>query len=375
MDARAVDALLAFAVERGASDVHIVHGTPPAYRVDGEIYRLDELPGSERLAAAFPDLNGPLDARDTEAAARVMLAAAGISYDEFAERKSADFAYHIGTGDRFRVNAYFNNGAPALACRVLPARIPSMQELFGMLPGVVPTIERFAQLPYGMVLVTGPTGSGKSTTLASMVDYINRRYRKHIVTLEDPIEYTYPHGKSIVNQRELGRDVISFADGLRAALREDPDVILVGEMRDLETVEIALHAAKTGHLVLSTLHTGSAAETVERIVSMFPPGQQATARLDLADALQGVITQQLVRKKDGGRVPAMEVLVVTPAVRNLIREGKPHQIPTAIQTGRDEGMVLMDKSLSELIRLGVVAEEDAWEKVVDKKRLAEYTKS
>jgi twitching motility protein PilT len=242
-----------------------------------------------------------------------------------------------------------------------------------MLPVAVNTMCRFARLPHGLILVTGPTGSGKSTTLATIVDHINQIYRKHIITMEDPIEYVHQHNKSVINQREIGRDVLSFPDGLRAALREDPDVILIGEMRDLETVEIALQAAKTGHLVLSTLHTGSAAETIERIISMFPGERQAVARLDLADALQGVISQQLVRGKNGGRVPVMEILVLTPAVRNLIREGKSHHILTAIQTGGSEGMIIMEKSLSELIRAGLVDEEVVREKVLNQKLLAEYT--
>jgi twitching motility protein PilT len=247
-----------------------------------------------------------------------------------------------------------------------------MEDLFGDLPGVADTLRRLASLPYGLVLVTGPTGAGKSTTLAAMVGHINRRFRKHVITMEDPVEYVHPHGRCLVNQREVGRDALSFADGLRAALRQDPDVILVGEMRDLETVEIALHAAKTGHLVLSTLHTSSAAETVERVVGMFPEGKQQVARLDLAHALQGVVAQQLVRRKGGGQVAAVEILVATPAVRNLIREGKAHQLATVIQTNRDEGMVLMAKSLSDLIRRGLVSEESAEEKVAERRLLGQY---
>jgi len=369
----AVNALLAFALERGASDVHIAAGAPPVFRVDGELYGLLELEGGEGLAAAWPEVGGPLP---PEAAAGLVAAllerGAGASLRDLGERKNIDFAYQLPGGARFRVNAYFDRVSPAAACRALPDRVPEIDEFFGDLPGVADTLKRLASLPYGLVLVTGPTGSGKSTTLAAMVGYINRRFRKHVITMEDPVEYVHAHGRCLINQREVGRDVRSFADGLRAALREDPDVILVGEMRDLETVEIALHAAKTGHLVLSTLHTSSAAETVERVVSMFPEGKQQVARLDLADALQGVVAQQLVRRKGGGRVPAVEILVATPAVRNLIREGKAHQIATVIQTSRDEGMILMAKSLSDLIRRGLVSEESAEEKMGDRRLLGQY---
>lgn len=368
-----VDDLLAFALERGASDVHIAAGVPPVFRVDGELCGLHELGGWEEIAAVQPEVCGPLP---PEAAAGMVACllerGAGASLRDLGERKNIDFAYQLPGGARFRVNAYFDRVSPAAACRALPDRVPGIDELFSDLPGVPGTLERLASLPYGLVLVTGPTGSGKSTTLAAMVGYINCRFRKHVITMEDPVEYVHSHGRCLINQREVGRDVLSFADGLRAALREDPDVILVGEMRDLETVEIALHAAKTGHLVLSTLHTSSAAETVERVVGMFPEGKQQIARLDLADTLQGVVAQQLVRRKGGGRVPAVEILVATPAVRNLIREGKAHQIATVIQTGRDEGMVLMARSLSDLIRRGLVSEESAEEKMGDRRLLGQY---
>lgn len=368
-----VDALLAFALEHKASDVHIAANAPPFFRVDGELYGLHELEGGGRLVATWPDVGKPLSPETASGLVAALLErGAGATLQDLGERKNIDFAYQLPSGARFRVNAYFDRVSPAAACRALPDRVPEIDELFGDLPGVTDTLKRLASLPYGLVLVTGPTGSGKSTTLAAMVGYVNCRFRKHVITMEDPVEYVHSHGKCLINQREVGRDVLSFADGLRAALREDPDVILVGEMRDLETVEIALHAAKTGHLVLSTLHTSSAAETVERVVSMFPEGKQQAARLDLADALQGVVAQQLVRRKGGGQIPAVEILVATPAVRNLIREGKAHQIATVIQTSRDEGMILMAKSLSDLIRRGLVSEESAEEKVAEKRLLGQY---
>jgi len=221
--------------------------------------------------------------------------------------------------------------------------------------------------------VTGPTGSGKSTTLAAMVDHVNRTSERHVITLEDPIEYLHRHGRGVVNQREVGEDVESFAEGLRAALREDPDVILVGEMRDLETIATAITAAETGHLVLSTLHTNTAAETVERVVDVFLPHQQQQVRVQLAGVLQGVLSQQLLPRKDGrGRVCAVEVLVATHAVRSLIREGKTHQIPSAIQTGASEGMVPMDRALADLVLAGLVSREDAEERAVDPKLFARY---
>ena len=257
-----------------------------------------------------------------------------------------DLAYSIPGKARFRVNAYFQRAAISAALRLIPHEMPKLGTL-----GVPPVLEEFTKKPRGFVLVTGPTGSGKSTTLAAMIDLINDTRHEHILTIEDPIEFLHRHKKCIVNQRELGADSQSFALGLKAALRQDPDVILVGEMRDLETISTALTAAETGHLVFATLHTQDTAQTVDRIVDVFPPDQQQQVRVQLSISLQGIVTQQLLPKADGqGRVVATEVLVPTPGVRNLIREGKTHQIYSALQTGGQHGMQTMDSSLSQLVR-------------------------
>jgi twitching motility protein PilT len=254
-----------------------------------------------------------------------------------------------------RVNAYLQRGAVSAAFRVIPSTIQSLEAL-----GMPSVIHDLASLPRGMVLVTGPTGSGKSTTLAAVIDHINSTREDHILTIEDPIEFLHSHKRCLVNQRELGSDATSFSEGLRAALREDPDVILVGEMRDLETISTALTAAETGHLVLATLHTQDAPQTVDRIIDVFPPHQQQHVRVMLSVALQGVVAQQLLPTADGaGRVPAVEVLVPTPAVRNLIREGKTHQIYSAIQTGAEYGMQTMDAALAELVRSGRITRDVA----------------
>ena len=256
---------------------------------------------------------------------------------------------------RFRVNAFRQRGSIAIAIRIIPERVPSLQEL--KLPDIV---RELARKPRGLVLVTGPTGSGKSTTMAAMIDLINSERACNILTLEDPIEYLHRHRKSIINQREIGADSRTFANALRAALREDPDVILVGEMRDMETISIAVRAAETGHLVLATLHTSDAAQTVDRIIDVFPPYQHQQVRTQLSLALQGIVSQQLLPRRDGqGRIVAVETLVTTPAVRNLIREGKSHQILSVIQTGAKFGMLAMDTALRDLCRAGLIAEDEA----------------
>jgi len=274
--------------------------------------------------------------------------------DEYRENGEADFSYAIHGLGRFRVNAYRQRGTSALAVRTIPFRIMSLHEL--SLPDV---LTHFCEKPHGLVVVTGPTGSGKSTTLAALVDLINEKYDRHIITLEDPIEFLHRHKRSVVNQREIGSDTDSFAHGLRSALRQDPNVILLGEMRDLETIRICLQAAETGHLVFATLHTNDASSTIDRIIDVFPPEQQQQVKVQLGSTLQGVVAQRLLPRRDRpGRVAALEILIVTPAVRNLIREGKTHQILSVIQTGGKLGMRTMDASVKELFDRGLIGQEE-----------------
>jgi twitching motility protein PilT len=327
------------AVERGASDLHLTVGLPPVLRVDGALEPAGDVP--------------PLAPEDTEAAARAALPPA--AYERFRADGETDAAWQAGETARFRVHAFRRDGHAALALRRIPARPPSVEEL-----GLPPAVVEFSRLRGGLVLATGPAGCGKTTTLAALIDRINRDEARHIVTLEDPVEYVHPHRRSMVNQRQVGRDTRSFDRGLRAALREDPDVILVGEMRDRETVGIALTAAETGHLVLATLHTGDAAQAVDRVIDAFPSEQQPQARAQLAGCLAGVVAQRLLPRADGnGRVAALEVLVATAAVRNLIREGKTFQIPSAIQTGHQAGMRSMESALRQLVSQGLVRAADA----------------
>jgi len=321
-------------VESRASDVHITPGVPPMIRDKGRI----------RPMEGFPVLN-------TQQTREVVY---GILNDDqrkrFEVEQQLDFAYAIPQVARFRVNCFFQRGAVSAVFRLIPHEIPALDSL-----GVPPVLRELTHKPRGFVLVTGPTGSGKSTTLAAMVDAINLDREDHILTIEDPIEFLHRHKRSIVNQREVGSDAPDFARGLRAALRQDPDVILVGEMRDLETVSTALTAAETGHLVFATLHTQSTAQTVDRVIDVFPPEQQAQVRTQLSIALQGIVTQQLLPTSDGrGRVVACEVLIPTPAIRNLIREGKTHQIYAAVQTSGATGMQTMDADLARLVRAGKI---------------------
>jgi twitching motility protein PilT len=316
-------------MERKASDLHLTAGSPPMIRHHGKLHALD-----------YPRL--------TSQTTREVIYS--ILTNDQRQRLETDWqidlAYSIPGKARFRVNAYFQRAALSAAFRLIPHDMPRLSTL-----GVPPVLEEFTKKPRGFVLVTGPTGSGKSTTLAAMLDLINDTRHEHILTIEDPIEFLHRHKKCIVNQRELGADAQSFALGLKAALRQDPDVILVGEMRDLETISTALTAAETGHLVFATLHTQDTAQTVDRIVDVFPPDQQQQVRVQLSVSLQGIVTQQLLPKADGqGRVVGTEVLVPTPAVRNLIREGKTHQIYSALQTGGQFGMQTMDASLAQLVR-------------------------
>lgn len=378
-----IEALLQLIVEIGASDLHITVGVPPMVRLHGRLRRLPDLAAGLSDAAlqtaekvqeflnAYPDWSKSLTSEITKSLAGTLLESERHRR-RFEEKGAADLAYSLPGVSRFRLNVYRQRGAAAVAARVLARSIPSMEDLFSHQQGLMETVRRLALLPRGLILVTGPTGSGKSTTLAAMVDWINQRTDRHIITLEDPIEYLHKHGKSIVNQREVGEDVESFAEGLRAALREDPDVILVGEMRDLETIATTITAAETGHLVLSTLHTRTAADTVERIIDVFPPHQQQV-RVQLAGVLQGVLSQQLLPRKNGsGRVAAVEVLVATPAVRALVREGKTHQIPSVIQTGAKEGMVPMDRALAQQVLSGIVERDTAFERAVDGENLKRF---
>jgi twitching motility protein PilT len=316
-------------MERKASDLHLTAGSPPMIRHHGKLHALDY----QRLT--------PQTTREV-----IYSILTNDQRQRLETDWQIDLAYSIPGKARFRVNAYFQRAALSAAFRLIPHEMPRLSTL-----GVPPVLEEFTKKPRGFVLVTGPTGSGKSTTLAAMIDLINDTRHEHILTIEDPIEFLHRHKKCIVNQRELGADSQSFALGLKAALRQDPDVILVGEMRDLETISTALTAAETGHLVFATLHTQDTAQTVDRIVDVFPPDQQQQVRVQLSISLQGIVTQQLLPKADGqGRVVATEVLVPTPGVRNLIREGKTHQIYSALQTGGQHGMQTMDSSLSQLVR-------------------------
>ncbi|NLX63105.1 MAG: type IV pilus twitching motility protein PilT [Tissierellia bacterium] len=328
--------LVQSAVEKNASDLHITVGIPPMLRINGQLIKYnDEILYSD----------------DTEKLVRQLLSEK--QFEELNEKGQIDTSYSRSGIGRFRVNAYKQRGSYAMAIRVIPLLVPTIDELG--LPSIIKDISRTNR---GLILVTGPTGSGKSTTLASMVNLINEEKNYHIITLEDPIEYLHRHNKSIVNQREIGTDTNSFSEALRAALRQDPDVILVGEMRDLDTISIALTAAETGHLVLSTLHTIGAAKTIDRIIDVFPPYQQQQIRIQLSTVIQAILSQQLVPKADGsGRVAAVEVMIATPAIRNLIREEKVHQIENAIQTGGKFGMKTMDKALLELYNGGIITKE------------------
>ena len=330
--------LLSIGVRRNASDVHLTVGIPPTYRVDGALISLVEK---------------KLTTEDTLDLVKQALDETRLK--KLNETGEIDFSYSIPSIGRFRVNAFKQRGSYALVLRIIPLEIPLMDEL-----GLPSILNDLSKLPRGLILVTGPTGSGKTTTLASIINKINSERKCHIITLEDPLEYLHKHKKSIVNQREVGSDTQNFANGLRGALREDPDVILVGEMRDLETISTAITAAETGHLVLSTLHTNGAAKTMDRIIDVFPPYQQQQIRVQLASVIEAVISQQLLLKASGiGRIGAYEVMIATPAIRNLIREGKNHQIDTSIQTSGALNMQTMDTSLANLYKRGEITKETA----------------
>ena len=335
--------LLAFAVKNGASDIHISAGLPPLIRIDGDIRRIkvDPLPSNVVHDMIYDIM---LDSQRKE----------------FEERWETDFAFEIPNVARFRVNAFNQARGPGAAFRTIPTEVLTLEAI-----SAPPIFRKLSDLHRGLVLVTGPTGSGKSTTLAAMIDYINHSKKGHILTIEDPIEFVHQSHNCLVNQREVGRHTQSFNDALRSALREDPDVVLVGEMRDVETISLALTAAETGHLVFGTLHTSSAAKTIDRIIDVFPAGEKEMVRAMLSESLQGVIAQRLLKKPQGGRAAAYEIMIGTLAIRNLIREAKVPQIYGMIQTGRAAGMMTMDQSLEGLVSQGIVDRETARSLAVD----------
>lgn len=330
--------LLAFTIQNDASDLHLSAGSPPVIRASGDLKRVKANP------LTGDDIRTMLYSIMTEG-----------QRAEFEERHDLDFAIALGEKARFRVNAYTSRLGTCAVFRVIPTEILTMDQL-----GLPPAIKRFAELEKGLVLVTGATGSGKSTTLASMIDHINKNMNKHVLTIEDPVEFFHSSQKSLINHREVGTDTNSFASALKAALREDPDVILVGEMRDYETISLALTAAETGHLVLGTLHSNSASKTVDRIIDVFPSADKEMVRAMLANSLQAVVAQNLLRRSDGqGRVGAFEILVGTSAVRNLIRENQIPQITSMIQTGLRYGMITMQDSIESLLEADKITEEEA----------------
>ncbi len=336
----------------GCSDLHFTNGINPVVRLNGQLRKMSgyEEMNEEGILEIVEQMTNEQQRRS------------------IAQHKDTDFSFTTRSGYRHRVNVFFQRGFTAIAIRLLRNDIPTLEDLF--LP---PILGEFAMRPRGLVLVTGPTGSGKSTTLAGMIDYINVSRSAHVITIEDPIEYVHEHKRCMVNQREVGMDVPDFASALRAALREDPDVILVGEMRDFETVSAAVTAAETGHLVLSTLHTTSAPDTINRIIDVYPEHQQVQIRTQLAYTLVGVISQTLLPKRDGsGRIAAMEILNVTDACAAMIRDNKVHLIQSAIQTGKQNGMMCLDQELARMAKQGIVYEADALERCQDKAEFYRY---
>lgn len=329
--------LLTFSVKQGASDLHVTAGMPPLIRVDGDIRRINvpEMDHKEVYNLVYEIMN------DKQRK----------GYEEFLE---IDFSFEIPNLARFRVNAFNQNRGAAAVFRTIPSKVLTMEEL-----GMGDIFRKIANVPRGLVVVTGPTGSGKSTTLAAMIDYVNSERYEHILTIEDPIEFVHQSKKCLINQREVHRDTLGFNQALRSALREDPDIILVGELRDLETIRLALTAAETGHLVFATLHTTSAAKTIDRVIDVFPAAEKDMVRSMLSESLQAVIAQTLLKRPGGGRVAAHEIMIGTPAIRNLIREDKVAQMYSSIQTGASVGMQTLDQCLRDLLAKGMVTREDA----------------
>lgn len=337
--------MLDLAIEKKASDLHLTVNVPPMLRIDGDLIAIPN----------EPSLTGEIASR------LIQSFMTNDQVDALKLRKEVDFSFGY-QNMRFRVNTYFQKGHIAASLRLIPKLIKTFSEL-----GLPPVLERFTTASQGFVIITGPTGHGKSTTLASLINEINRKRQEHIITIEDPIEYVFEHEKSIISQREVGSDTNSFARALKSALREDPNIVLVGEMRDLETIEAALTLAETGHLVLTTLHTNSAAQTADRMIGVFPPHQQQQIAMQLANVLLGVVSQRLIPRTQGGRAIACEIMVANSAVRNTIREGKTHQLNNIIQTSASEGMIAMDKVLAELVSKGEITIDDALTWAIDPK--------
>ena len=336
--------LLTFSVKNGASDLHLSAGLPPMIRVDGDMRKIN-VPALEHKAVhgLVYDIMNDKQRKD---------------FEEFLE---TDFSFEIPELARFRVNAFNHNRGAGAVFRTIPSDILTLDDL-----GTPASFKKIADNPRGLVLVTGPTGSGKSTTLAAMIDYLNDKNYAHILTIEDPIEFVHESKKCLVNQREVHRDTLGFNEALRSALREDPDIILVGEMRDLETIRLALTAAETGHLVFGTLHTTSAAKTIDRVIDVFPAAEKTMVRSMLSESLRAVIAQTLMKKIGGGRIAGWEIMIGTPAIRNLIREDKVAQMYSAIQTGQAAGMITLDQYLQDLLARGLISKQDARSKAVNK---------
>jgi twitching motility protein PilT len=340
--------LLNAVIKNNASDLHLAVGIPPTLRIDG---RLVPIEGKSVLT---PEQVQKL----------VMSFMTDDQREKLSQKKELDFSFGYDNKVRFRVNTFYERGYLSAALRSITAKIQTLEEL-----SLPPVLEKFALASQGFVIITGPTGHGKSTTLAAVIDHINKTRAEHIITIEDPIEYIFTNNKSIVQQREVYSDTLSFSKALRSVLREDPNVVLIGEMRDLETIEAGLTIAETGHLVLTTLHTNNAAETADRIIDVFPPHQQQQVRSQLANVLLGVVSQRLIPKIGGGRVPAVEIMLANSAVKNLIREGKTHQLPNIIQTSISEGMINLDKVLADMVSKGEISVDDALTWAIDPKAL------
>lgn len=348
-----IETLLEECIKRKSSDLHLQYGLPPILRVDGALTPIAGMPNLDEQSVQSL-IFSTLD----EEQRKILI-----------KDKEFDYSFAFGDIARFRVNAFHERGNLAAAFRLIPNQIKSINEL-----GMPPIVETFADFPRGLVLVTGPTGSGKSTTLAALVDKINREKSTHIITIEDPIEFTHHSQRSVIAQREVHYDTFSFAAALRSVLREDPDVVLIGEMRDLETIQAAITIAETGHLVFATLHTNSAAQSIDRMIDVFPSHQQPQVRSQLSNMLMAVCAQRLVPAIGGGRVVAAEIMVANSAIRSLIRDGKTHQIDTAIQTGAEQGMQTMDRTLAKLIQTGVITYDSAREFAVDVNELDRLVK-